>query len=441
MNSTIRTIPQTAAPALESRFVDERYGLVHSLQTQFPYPGEPPIYTAEARLSYYAPDFGPNRFQGGGSGAALEESQARLSALCEGIERFCLNANKADTIIESYRHLSRQFNALSPEECPLFHPDQYPAVGFAPFTPETVIAWTWGISLPDGEPILVPADFTYLRYPDRPPEGQLMAVISTGAACGSSAADAVLRGIYEIVERDAIMLMWLNRHPCPRLVVNPQSDLGRFIERHLRSPALFHHLFWITNDLEIPACMAVLLEGEPGNRHLFAGLAANLNPEKAATKALLEAFEVRLRIFDLHEAKEPLAAPGDITSIHKHAVYYIQQDRTQLLDFLLNTLETINLASIPDQATGDPQLDLQTCLEHCFRAGQRVLAADLTKEDIRPTGLRVVRVIMPGMQRLTTNHNKPFLGNPRLYNVPVKLGWRDELLTHREINPVPHPFG
>ena len=427
---------------LENQLVDTRYGLVQRLQTQYPYPGEPPIYTAKVRLSDHAhnEELGLSSLRIGGSGAALDETSARLSALCECVERYCLNAAKTDIIVDCYTNLSQSFAVLSPDQCPLFHPKQYLTMGYSPFTSQINIAWTWAISLPQGTPLLVPADFVYLRYPTSPEARRLMNTISTGAACGSSATDAIVRGIYEIVERDAMMLVWLNRYPCPRLLVDPESNLGQFMHRYLRLTNLTAHLFWLTNDLQIPACMAVLIEGQPGDQRLFVGLSANLNPERAATKALLEAFEVRLGIFDMEESRQPLAAPENITSIHKHAIYYIQQDRTHLLEFLLNTPHTIPLASIPDKSTGTPETDLQMCLECCFTAKQPVFVADLTKEDIHPTGLRVVRVIMPGMQQLTTNHNHPFLGNPRLFNVPVHLGWRDTPLAYTEINQEPHPF-
>lgn len=425
---------------LEAQLVDHKFGLVQLVRTGFPYPGEPPIYTAEARLSYLAHDFGLKQIKVGGSGAALDENHARLSALCESVERYCLNADHTDILVDTYKNLSQDFNTLHPADCPLFHPDQYPAVGLAPFTPETKIAWTWAVSLPQGKPTRVPAEFVYLRHPGNPEEGHLVTTISTGAACGRSAADATVRGIYEIVERDAMMIMWLNRYPVPRLLVDPKSELGQFIERYLHPTALSHQLFWLPNDLEIPACMAILLEGRPGEQRIFVGLAANLSPEKAAMNALLEAVEVRLGIFNMREMDEVIDVPEMIDNVHKHAVYYVQQDRKHLLNFLLNTPNSIELAAIPDKSSREPQVDLDICLDHCRQAGQAVFVADLTKDDIRPFPLRVVRVIMPGMQRLTTNHNTPYLGNSRPATVPVQLGWRTQPLDWTEFNRDPHPF-
>ena len=418
---------------LASQLVDRQYGVVHSVDLHYPPPGEPAIFRAQVRLPYRGRDYEMKRFQVGGSGAALDETQVRLSALCESVERYCLFADRADIVFDSFNNLSQQFNALHPDDCPLFHPDQYPAVQYAPFSADTILAWSWATRLPDGEPFLIPADLVYLYHPPHPDEKRPLTPISTGAACGRSAADAIVRGFLEVVERDALMLMWLNRHPCPHIDISPHTELGRFIAEHVQ---LDCHLFWLENDLEIPVCMAVLLEGT----QLFVGLAANLSGQVAARKALFEALEVRVGIFGMEEAQEQIATPADITSIHKHAIYYVQGDRRRLLDFLFDTTETVALDALPDFASGDTNTDLQLCLARCAAAEQPIYVADLTKDDVRPLDLRVVRVIMPAMLQITTHHEKPFLGNPRLFDVPVQLGWRDKPLSPETINRDPHPF-
>ncbi|MEM7331981.1 MAG: YcaO-like family protein [Chloroflexota bacterium] len=429
---------------LENQLVDNQYGLVKPLQICYPNPGEPQLWITRAWLSYYDHDLGMNQFKlvGGGSSSS-DKNQAKISALCESVERYCLHANQSDIIVDSYENLSKRFHLLNPADCPIFHPDQYPEVGFAEFTAVTKIAWAWTVALPEGTPVLVPAEFVYLRHPAHPEASTLMPTISTGAACGSSATDAVVRGIYEIVERDAMMIMWFNQHSAPRVKVDLQSDLGKFIHQNFRSPNLSPHLFWLATDLNIPAVMAILIEGQQSDdRVVYVGLSAHLNPEQAVEGALREAIEIRKSTqLARPNMKRPLNTPEDVTTIYEHAHYYIEKDQTHLLDFLLTTPHTIDLSTVPNRATGNPQADLKTCLSYCAKVGQPVFAADITKEDIRQTGLCIVRVVMPKMQRLTSNHNKPFLGNPRPFTLPVQLGWRPAPLSRAEINQAPHPFG
>jgi oxazoline/thiazoline synthase len=64
------------------------------------------------------------------------------------------------------------------------------------------------------------------------------------------------------------------------------------------------------------------------------------------------------------------------------------------------------------------------------RHGLDFLVLDQTRPDI---GVPVVRVIVPGLR-----HFYRRFGPGRLYDVPVKLGWRKGPLPESDLNPV-HP--
>ena len=69
------------------------------------------------------------------------------------------------------------------------------------------------------------------------------------------------------------------------------------------------------------------------------------------------------------------------------------------------------------------------CKEIVEKHGMEMLVTDLTRPDI---GLRVVKVIVPGMR-----HWWKRLGKGRLYEVPVKMGWLKEALAENQLNPFP----
>ena len=61
-----------------------------------------------------------------------------------------------------------------------------------------------------------------------------------------------------------------------------------------------------------------------------------------------------------------------------------------------------------------------------------MLVLDQTRPDI---GLPVVKVVVPGLR-----HIYPRFARGRLYDVPVRLGWRDAPLLEDELNPIPLCF-
>ena len=52
-----------------------------------------------------------------------------------------------------------------------------------------------------------------MEYQVHSPQEFLVPITSNGLAAGPTLADAVLSAIYEVLERDAILIAWLNRLP------------------------------------------------------------------------------------------------------------------------------------------------------------------------------------------------------------------------------------
>jgi ribosomal protein S12 methylthiotransferase accessory factor len=94
----------------------------------------------------------------------------------------------------------------------------------------------------------------------------------------------------------------------------------------------------------------------------------------------------------------------------------------------------------PNESTGDPESDLRKVLSILDKRGFDVLVVDLTTPDVRELGLHVVRVLIPGLQPLHGDHCYPFLGGKRLYEVPCRLGLRNNPLREDKVFKLPHPF-
>ena len=72
---------------------------------------------------------------------------------------------------------------------------------------------------------------------------------------------------------------------------------------------------------------------------------------------------------------------------------------------------------LPGTARGRPGRVVGTCVDRAATAGLEVIVLDQTRPDIE---LNVVKVMVPGMRHFWRR-----LGAGRLYDVPVRLGWRD----------------
>jgi ribosomal protein S12 methylthiotransferase accessory factor len=78
----------------------------------------------------------------------------------------------------------------------------------------------------------------------------------------------------------------------------------------------------------------------------------------------------------------------------------------------------------------DPREQVLACVALAKQNGADFLVLDQTRPDIE---VPVVRVIVPGLR-----HFYRRFAPGRLYDVPIKLGWRDRPILESDLNPV-HP--
>jgi len=78
----------------------------------------------------------------------------------------------------------------------------------------------------------------------------------------------------------------------------------------------------------------------------------------------------------------------------------------------------------------DKREQVMACVELAKRQGLDFLVLDQTRPDIE---VPVVRVIVPGLR-----HFYRRFAPGRLYDIPLKLGWRDRPMLESEVNPM-HP--
>src|SRR5262249_19672190 len=150
------------------------------------------------------------------------------------------------------RDVARRMRPLHPCEITLFHPAQRHHIRYAWFAEDTPLCWTEGRSLTKDEPILIPACLVFIPYfPFLRHKGEVAIApsISTGQACASTRDRAVLSGLYEIVERDAFMISWLNRLPLPRVNVLSSPMVREVFNQRFQREYLEYFFFQMATDI------------------------------------------------------------------------------------------------------------------------------------------------------------------------------------------------
>jgi ribosomal protein S12 methylthiotransferase accessory factor len=426
------------------RLYDPRIGIIAGLDEAPPEPGSPDFIHVAARTCDTAVLGGaPGPFTV--AAAAASRESAVIGALRAGLARYAAAFYERQGLpLSSYAEAG--FPCIPPETLALFSQDQYRRAGFpyVPFDRDTPVRWARAIDLATGESIHVPAGLVWhpFRYVRSAGDRPVMPAHPAGLAAGDSVAEAALTGICEVVARDSAALFWHSLTAPPILdsatLPPPLRDLlGRFEIGGDRVTLLD-----VTTDNRVPSYVAALSSERPEAPSLVFGLAADLDPAAAVRGALLDLAAARREavsaMFD-RAAPSPTNDWEDVIEPADHLAFAADPGNRPLIASFLDSDDRRQLADRDNAATGSAGGDLEVLIGRVTGTGRRVLAANVTSEDLAELGLAVCRAVIPGYQPLAAGHALRALGGARLYETPQRLGYRG-IMRGSAGNPAPHPF-
>lgn len=346
-------------------------------------------------------------------GRGPDAATALLGCVAEGIERAAIVYDPAGVIARSARRaaaIEAGSDVIRPSDLQLYSETQR-ASGRAPrrLRDDEPIDWLPAVSLRDGRVRWVPLACGVIGYP-YPADSPWAPADSTGCAAGVSAADAVTRALLECVERDAAAIWWWNRLPRPAVrldAIDSAMDdamadaIGdAFIDRveaALAERGRGLVALDLTTDLRIPVIAAISWR-HADRRRVVVGLGAGLTRASALRRAVGELMQ--------RAVTELTSAP--VTSLPDDA--YERWLSEVCLD------EHPQLQPMGVAGADDAPGSLAEAVRRLVAAGHEPHAIDLAPDALRPP---VVRVVVPGLCSLRRQ-----LGARRLFEVPVRLGWR-----------------
>lgn len=434
LQKTIQTLPL---------LLDRDVGLIQTIQWYPLRHNDPQFIHCHATLADMSRITGHFGSRGTG-GTALTKEVALAKAIGESVERYCGDIYDDNEIIYApYRKVKSE--ATDPQRFVLFHPDQYRAADF-PFRQideDTVIGWVRGFSLTRNKLTLVPASQVHLSY--QPPSEEQIFEFGpvSGYACGNTTEEAILGAILEVIERDSFMVWWYNylRVPAFDLSDVQSVELKQTVDRYHSTPVSLHCAN-ITTDIGIPAALAVMTSYEQRLPAAVVATAANLDAEQAMTRALQELSANQLYVRSFFENPyHPLPrTPYEVVNQEDHGLYYCSPERLPALDVILKPRRKIRARDVSLPVSDNVKENIETCLKRLAKYDLEVIAVDLTSSDVKELGFKVFKVLVPGLQPIDFGMGLPHIGGRRLYEAPVRMGYKKNMPTPQGLNYYPHPF-
>jgi len=425
-----RSVSSSATVARFRRHVSPLTGVVSRLE---PIKADLPLTT-----NYYATHnfSGPSEtvhelragLSGGSFGKGSTAEQGEASALMEAIERYS-GIFQGDEIRSKRRFSDFQSGeAILPNEVLLFSEAQVrqaqaPTLGsdapegiLALFDRAARIEWSPVWSLRDARFKYLPTTLMCFFY--RGPHA--FAADSNGCAAGNTIEEAIVQGFLELVERDSYAIWWYNRSQ------RAEVDLDLFQESYVRDLraqlAETNRKLWVldvTNDLGIPSFVAISHWMQNSQENIEFGSGAHFDSRIALLRALTELTQFL-----------SIGVMGGGTG-EKSTLDGSTPLRLRDYPFLTPSGRVTVPPGIPSKfgRLDNTRDQVNACVTVAKRQGLDFLVLDQMRPDIE---VPVVRVIVPGLR-----HFYRRFGPGRLYDVPVKLGLRDQPISESELTPFP----
>jgi ribosomal protein S12 methylthiotransferase accessory factor len=438
---SFRTLGLTELERIVEIGVDSRCGLIRSVTHDTPSMLFP---MAHAVL---APDRRPTSFEVGVGRTGSRRKDAVVAVL-EGIERFAgLRPRGRRTTVEgSYAEL--QDRAVDPRHFILHEPGSRdePGFGLAPYSPDTRYSWVWAYSFRRACSVLVPEQLAYFGSAGTAPGRRFVSESSNGCAIGGSTEEAVLHGLFEVIERDAFLANWYAGRPVPRVdMAGIEDALVRALLSRCRAHEFEVEVLDIRAGLPTPVFAVSLVNRTRDDQPALALAAgAHLDPVRALQGALVEAISALANrdpaksAARLERGRALLAQPERVQAMADHTDQCWPAEAIATRNFARSSAPDLpwdgSFGATAD-AAAPPGTALADLIGAVLAIADDVVVVDQSFEPFRTAGLRCVKVLAPGLLPMTFGHQYRRISEDRLHKLAS-----DPPAGRPAAGFLPHPF-
>lgn len=317
---------------------------------------------------------------------------ARVSAIMEAIERTCAES------VASKKVRRRSYDALlaSGEAATPLDPNAFDLPFGTPYDARQPISWVMGVDLIGNRQVWVPLDLVLSPAQDEISSG----VDTNGLASGNTFTEAVVHGLYEVIERDAVASAYFvdafcadedqGRLPITMIDTATVTGLAReWIQRVTRAGCEVY-IRDVTSEVGVRVYHVRLIAPEfPGGARGFAGYGASLSAERALLRAITEAVQSHTgHLLGNRDQYEAMGGTSDRDHRILRTVSTCWPDR--LCPFVPSPSDRLACAELHSE--------LWTVVSKLRDAGCRqCVVVDLTRKEIE---VPVVRVLVPSLSTL-----------------------------------------
>lgn len=371
-----------------------------------------------------------------GCGADEEHELALIRAVAEAAERYSMCVfDKQDIEIASFEEVGER--GLSWTDIPQCSDKEYtdPLCPLKRIDPRAPVRWVHGYSIVEKRRKLVPMVMTHLYSRSWPGESFWLP-ISTGVAAHTDFAQAAVSAICEVIERDAIALTWLLQLPLRRVWLDtpaPEAFSEKF--QRLNDSGLRQLFFDASLDIGVPTIYGLQLKDGHPLAAQFVNCSTSFSAWDSCAKLIRESAMGRTIL------EHTLPIPEDFRDFHQlehGAIYMGQAAQRDAFSFLIESTVAVPISQLEPSLPMTPRDQLRYLVSRFKSLGIDIVLVDLTTDELRDAGLRVIRAVIPGLVPMSACYRARYLGHPRLLEFQAKYAGQGARSC--AINSYPQPF-
>ena len=326
-------------------------------------------------------------------GKGITKDHAKASAMMEGFERYSAERQDIDeTIIASLSEIEEFGEYIDPKSLNL--PKEFEKKDISDLSLE----WSKSIDLISNREYYIPTNAIYHPYISKDDSQSLFKSNTNGLASGNILEEAILHGIFEVIERDAWSIFELTHKNYAQIDISSiENEIIIDIIEKFESEGIKIKLMDFTADIKIPTIAASADDTITKDAGLLTlGMGTHLDPEVAILRALTEVAQSRAT--QINGARE-----DTVRADFAREAGYERMKRINKFYFR-DEEEQIKLSDIDNKSTSSITRDIEIVKDELVSNDiQKILYSNLTRPEL---DVSVVRVVIPEMELYTIDPSR-----------------------------------
>ncbi|WP_405281583.1 YcaO-related McrA-glycine thioamidation protein [Methanobrevibacter sp.] len=326
-------------------------------------------------------------------GKGITKDHAKASAMMEGFERYSAERQDIDeTIIASLSEIEEFGEYIDPKSLNL--PKEFEKKDISDLSLE----WSKSIDIISNREYYIPTNAIYHPYISKDDSQSLFKSNTNGLASGNILEEAILHGIFEVIERDAWSIFELTHKNYAQIDISSiENEIIIDIIEKFESEGIKIKLMDFTADIKIPTIAASADDTITKDAGLLTlGMGTHLDPEVAILRALTEVAQSRAT--QINGAREDtvradFAREAGYERMKRINKFYFRDEEKQ-----------IKLSDIENKSTSSITRDIEIVKDELVSNDiQKILYSNLTRPEL---DVSVVRVVIPEMELYTIDPSR-----------------------------------